>query len=1514
MMEASADFEDLSDFSDSGHSTEADFALTPLAGRTHTRKNVRRHRTQTARKAPLSPESNASQNNYEDDEFDTDDEKKVDHDYDHDNNLKHIKTRNRDEYDHRLCLDDLHDGVLRREDLDLKVRVDTRRNAAQPGTHETGFSRANQKASSRKTKTSGACAANNNQSADGNDFDNDTLATCKGISNEFDEDDEETEEDHKVPEVSLESVVQTQGANGVVEHLAQLPIARARDVAQDALALLSGNGLSLISVDVERCLDVLLPLIDLGDSRIAAQLCALAQALGYCDENKTRLVEANLGKLVATFLSDAIDHPHQEHLIVDALDLLASLASAPAGRSRLGEDGIVATTARALEAQRAHPRAALAACKVLQALALEDANKNLMMDHGAIAAMVKALEQDTCAAALIAAVCTALYFVTFEIEGLVDEGNEDALLKQLTRALCTAIAKPGLDEGARARGLAVLAAMVSAAPASAPNGLRIEAVRAGATSVACAALVDLEHDAEALADAVQLLHSIMDQEDLAQAPDLERKSAATLRGVLKAKTVEWEPTDSIRVCAELALERMEAFLDSNERKKKTASPPLPTAPAPIMAATSPQAISPSPHAMLAKTKIDAHTLDHVNRDLIDQMTTRASERARAEDLRKSLKTSCNEGESLRGELMRMHLALDKAHQDLEEFRSGATSDLAAREEEVCERQQELVSWEGRLEDQEKALKARERAAAEGASDELKETLAAMERATHAKLDDQAQDFEARIRTLEEKVHEREEELKASALRIESLQRDVVETDARSKAHDDLQDSFQELKEQMADQERQNDDLQRLNESFRSQIEDLRREKQNLQREKETAQRLQDEVNEALQQKSEDLQLEKEDLKREMKSLQEDLERENAKLLRDNEDLKRQNNELSRAATESKAHVASLENQMQQLEETQAQRLGSVVDGPHEIEELRRALGKERNERAQLEGELASLRFDKEHADGTFAELEQAIQRVQNLEREVEVARTSLAQSRAESQALRDEIVNMEARTHTRELDAQSSAQRFDNLSREYEDVCALVQEQEEMIQDLKRDREDAVGRDGLEAMQAEVERLKRTLEDERRAAARDQTHRTEIIKAQLETEYRMVIKALTASRSRLEERLERSESERLQLMGQVGRLSSGSMGPVGSFSSNAKTSSPVPSPLRQQRKSERPSTAVSTPKTRGRASGPHTWRPSSAGSLGNPARAEVGVAQPWKKIFAALRPDAGAPPAISFTSMYNFVRKAGVLPHRFTRGNCDVIFASFADQSRRRGRLDARAFVEVLEHLAAPHGAELFLSHETFCHYVKTQLEVSLQEVVPAAESPNEDSCERGEEDSEASETEEGVREGERPQTAPAEHLLSKVWRRERKPLGEIFSQYARRERDPRAQQRSSLDQRTMVHQLREVMDWDALVQMCSDFDVMPSLVGRGQLRETYQEVLAESSIEGLLDVTAWLCVLERVAMLKFPPRGGGDHVADGPAVSMLQWMDASNGKIKLHNRRRSGTVVRKFNVSSYALQGGPAS
>jgi len=340
-------------------------------------------------------------------------------------------------------------------------------------------------------------------------------------------------------------------------------------------------------------------------------------------------------------------------------------------------------------------------------------------------------------------------------------------------------------------------------------------------------------------------------------------------------------------------------------------------------------------------------------------------------------------------------------------------------------------------------------------------------------------------------------------------------------------------------------------------------------------------------------------------------------------------------------------------------------------------------------------------------------------------------------------------------------------------------------------------------------------------------------------------------------------------------------------------------------------------------------------STGGTGKHNLMEQEPWREIFIALQPDDGPPPAISFTSMYNFVRKTEILPHRFTRANCDVIFSSFADQSSRRGKLDAVAFAAVLDHCASStcgtvDGMESLLQHEAFIRYVNNKLGVVLRkrELTPVSHSLDELSQHQRQEHQQPStmiKAQIGLHAGRadgyeihaspsiernvdsddenaRPQSA-GEFLQSKVWRRERKPLKDMFSQYAKRERDPRAQQRSSLDHRTMVHQIREGIEWDALVQMCSDFDIMPSLVGRGQLRELYQEILAYSSTTSLLDLPSWLLVLERIACSKFSHGGCSD--TDGPSLSMLQWMDASNGKAKLHGRRRSGAVIRKFNVSA---------
>jgi len=315
-----------------------------------------------------------------------------------------------------------------------------------------------------------------------------------------------------------------------------------------------------------------------------------------------------------------------------------------------------------------------------------------------------------------------------------------------------------------------------------------------------------------------------------------------------------------------------------------------------------------------------------------------------------------------------------------------------------------------------------------------------------------------------------------------------------------------------------------------------------------------------------------------------------------------------------------------------------------------------------------------------------------------------------------------------------------------------------------------------------------------------------------------------------------------------------------------------------------------------------------------------------QQVFSTLGPDGESPPSIAASTLFRFVQANKLAPPGVTRAKLEAVIKSAGTGSRRPGRLDFEAFRLALDRigdlrsvsqqdqpswsglrtvLAEPNFASAIGSHakpepkqlEANPH-VLPELAVSPQQRVRSAGS----ACPR--------------RNLSQAPRQRASRQLSQLWYKEKRPLRDMFDQYATQERDERSQTRSPLDRRTAVHVTHHGMSVAAVAQMAADFDLIPTLYGRNEVKRLYHEVLAASNgvsetVFGSLGFEPWLDLLERIAVAKFPAGMVGDgavSAVDAQVAAIMQWMDASRGKLKLRDRQRSGVLVRKFSVSSKSL------
>uniref|UniRef100_A0A7S2RN22 EF-hand domain-containing protein n=1 Tax=Mucochytrium quahogii TaxID=96639 RepID=A0A7S2RN22_9STRA len=551
-------------------------------------------------------------------------------------------------------------------------------------------------------------------------------------------------------------------------------------------------------------------------------------------------------------------------------------------------------------------------------------------------------------------------------------------------------------------------------------------------------------------------------------------------------------------------------------------------------------------------------------------------------------------------------------------------------------------------------------------------------------------------------------------------------------------------------------------------------------------------------------------------------------------LEGRNKELEQATSRLQTeleHRGGDKNMAQELElgrrenEKLEQRVQLLIAEKIELSALKQTLSKERTERATLEGELAALRLDKQHSDGTFMELEHATGRVTQLEEELQKLTHSLKIAREEGLSFRDKKVQLEKQLQASELEAGQAFQKAEALQSKVEDLQVQLDKRTIQVEDVQQrlDTQQAYKCEGQKALQRKVQDLELHIVQEKQHMTQQHDRKVDLIKRQLDTEYKMVIKSMTASRSRLEAKLESIELENARYKSKISELS------------HELEQSQIVSVIQQ--------VPAALPRTNHPPIPPTTLVPKKQPAVTcsrSKAVDDCPFMAKFRILFNLLKPRGDPVETVSYPSMYRFVEKCQLVSPTNARANLNVIFACL--NKKRKGRLDFDNFVAVLRHLAkglGPCGDDYTL----FQH-------APLRELV---DSP--------------------VR-----VDAPCRKETCPLWDREKRTLGHVFSAYVKRGSDG--------------------LSFQGFLQLATDFKIVPCLFSRNQLRVKFVEYTQQVGAPcAVLPYDSWISLLQDIAIHKFPNQSNHTKVA-----LLLQWMDSSGGKAKLHQRDRSALLIRKFN------------
>ena len=564
----------------------------------------------------------------------------------------------------------------------------------------------------------------------------------------------------------------------------------------------------------------------------------------------------------------------------------------------------------------------------------------------------------------------------------------------------------------------------------------------------------------------------------------------------------------------------------------------------------------------------------------------------------------------------------------------------------------------------------------------------------------------------------------------------------------------------------------------------------------------------------------------------------------------------------------------------------------EVAELQGTVERSTSERAALEGELASLRLDKQHSDGALDELSRALASSKDLRGRVEDLELQLSESvpRTDFLELQSKLTTYEnsSRLHAEKLEVKEKTEQGlkeinAKLEDEVKECNALIADlravsvyHQERFEDLQRKASTPPvnRRYEHEAMQKLVEELKGAKQALAKITA-ERDAEIEAVKNRLEAEYRVVIKAMTASRNRMEAKLE-ARARR----------------------------SPAPgleSPLMDASELEVSTEGILVAKM------PLPEQPETTDGV------EFYVERTADAIYKQLQLLNGCSSGLTRVCVRRFAKKAELIASPLMMAKLDLLMDK-GKKGTKSKVVSFELFLSILNllalglirkgklckaHFASPYPGlnalitERGIAYSPLKHFhERSTLSVASPSLDNNAESPingqyrhdtRTDGVELGSSD---------------------DQLLCKVWRREEGPLRAIFDYYAETFRSSKFEQ-SKLDG-TQIYSLESSMDVNAFCRLCLDFDIIPSLLNRARLSRLFHEEnysVQGKSGEARISYASWLHLLQKIACLKFSSSDGYASV-DLKLQGLLQWMDGSGGKAKMR-RARSSAMVRKFKAAA---------
>ena len=1180
-----------------------------------------------------------------------------------------------------------------------------------------------------------------------------------------------------------------------------------------ALSALTEGTLSVVSADPKSACAAVKALMDkpfLQRSKLMQQCCQLLRSVAYTDSNK--YVLAKEGGLQAVVLGMNLHRDDIQVQIAGALTL-RTLASSAEIREVIVEEHAIGTVVRAMSSHLRNASLQVAGCKLLHVLCFDDVTKPKILHASGVLATTEALLAFPRDREIRASVCAILYFMVFEIESIVSNNPESDIGRKVVKAAMVVLAEKE-DTDNIPHAMAVLAAVLSSTNVFLP----LYAAKSKVVEACLDVLASTEDD-ELILDTTNAVHAVM-RNDEALEFFVEACGMDGLRNVAKAAKQVLARTDDrdAKVYCEGLIsvvneKRSSTELTISKSKEKEKSKPQPSEELKIRN-ESPEV----PDLCIAST---------VGTDTADVEVCKEKEKSRPQPSEEP--KFRNESPEVPDLCIASTVGTDTADVEVckekEKSRPQPSEEPKIRNEspevpdlcitstegtdtadpEVCSTREERPGSPPRI--RPKGFKARAEAievVSKGSNNQVEPD--ALRNTELLDLKQELIESEQKCRSLQDSMHRFREEQKQEQSKLKALSKVLLQRDA-SKSSELMAYGFIALLRTYA-------------------------------RSSEGTAKLKSEEVAELQSTIQTHTSQRAALEVQLTSLRMDKQHSDGAL-----------NELSKAVTFSKelqAKIRSLESQLREA----ASREDVLV-----LEQER-----DRHERSVV---ILEAKLRETVPRDAFEKIEQERDRLQQ---SVRLLETQLEQAvpRSELARIEEERARLEqsAKLHDTTIEAN---QRLQAELEECKGVLAALrseslyhQERYEKLQ-MEGPAQGRSRRYEHEAMQKLVEELKSAKQALARASS-ERDAEVEAVKTRLEAEHRVVIKAMSASRNRLEAKLETSSRE------SFGNFSSPSMQRATLSNVDIDPAAGMEALLSPTESTEHLPTHVTS--------------------------AVAGI-------FRRLQDLNDCASGLSKVCVRRFAKKAEMFASPLMMAKLDLLMDKSSKKNKSK-TVSFDAFVEILDFLGANLVRKGKLTKPEYpsafpgLHALFNENGIAYSPLKRYNERP-----------SPVPDDHELIHTGNNNHEVSAEggeDEIYRIWKREEIPLRAIFNYYAETYRSSKCEL-SKLDG-TQMFALQSSMAIHAFCRMCLDFDIIPSLLNHAKVSRLFNE--EQSCQEGRqhrISYSAWLRLLTRIACLKF----GSKDVNGGRSVpvrilGLLHWMDASGGKGKMRHAR-NGTMVRKFKV-----------